>query len=290
MKTYSEFCTALTKQLFDVIEKNGSLLAWHKKWDSAGCLKLPVGAGGIYHGSNLLMLFFSQHEEGYKSNQWLTFNQIKQRGGCVKKGAKGRDVYFWKLLNNKKMVDGEEISTTAPLLKSYYVFNLDQTTLDESALDALMFSSHDVDALIQSLGVTISHFGGKSYYSPADDVIVLPEQKYFTSEQHYYAVLLHELVHWTGGRTDRLPRDCFDNYARSEKDRAQEELIAEVGALFLSSHFGLQAELEHHASYVQSWKTLLSEKEIMVAVTKAMKAFEWILNRVSAIEMEKAAA
>ena len=166
---------------------------------------------------------------------------------------------------------------------------MDQTTLEESTLNAPIFSADGIDSLVQSLGVTISHFGGRAYYNPVDDVIVLPEQKYFTSNQHYYAVLLHELVHWTGGRVDRLSRECFDNYAHSEKDRAQEELIAEVGSLFLSSHFGLRAELEHHASYVQLWKTLLSEKKVMNAVNKASKAFAWILVFTAEGEVEKAA-
>lgn len=287
MKTYQEFCAAIAKQLFDLIEKEGSLLSWRKNWNSAGSAKLPVGVGGMYRGSNLLALFFSQYEEGFKSNQWFTFNQIKQRDGQVKKGTKGRKVCFWKLFE-KASVENNEKAKSIPLFKTYYVFNVDQTTLDETIEAAPLFSSADVDCLIQKLGITISHFGGKSYYNPNSDVIVLPEQKNFTSENAYYAVLLHELVHWTAGR-DRLPRECFNNYGKSDKDRAQEELIAEVGSLFLSSHFGLQAELENHASYVQGWKKHLFEKEIMGVVNKATKAFEWILDRAFVIEIEETA-
>ena len=54
-------------------------------------------------------------------------------------------------------------------------------------------------------------------------------------------------------------------------------------------HFGLQAGVEHHASYVQSWKTLLSEKEIVTAVAKATKAFEWILENAQVASSEKMA-
>lgn len=288
MKTYQEFCEVIAKQLFEVIEQNGSLLSWHKNWDSSGSKKLPIGAGGIYHGSNLLSLFFSQNRDGFKSNQWLTFNQVRQRGGSIKKGAKGHQVCFWKLLNDKTPVENEQDAKKIPLFKFYYVFNLEQTTLDASMEVAQLFSSQMVDDLITRLAVTISHFGGQSYYNPLEDVIVLPEQKHFKSERNYFSVLLHELVHWTGGRRDRMPRECFDRYDKSDKDRAQEELIAEVGSLFLTSHFGLQGELENHASYVQGWKKHLSEKEVMAAVTKATKAFEWILDH--AYITKKAAA
>ncbi|MCX7121709.1 MAG: zincin-like metallopeptidase domain-containing protein [Gammaproteobacteria bacterium] len=289
MKTYQEFCEAITKQLFDIIDANGSLLTWQKMWDSNGSACLPIGANGRYHGSNLLWLLGSQFNNGYKSNHWLTFNQIKQRGGAVKKGAKGHDVCFWKLrlIEDVKENDTTE-EKTIPLFKHYYVFNLDQTTLDEAVEMEPVFSSNDIDTLIANLGVTISHFGGKAYYNGNEDLIVMPEKKYFKSANNYYATLLHELCHYTGLQ-GRLPRACFDNYDRSEKDRAQEELIAEIGSVFLATHFGLKAELENHASYVQGWKMLLSEKEVMSAVNKATKAFEWILDHAFATEAAIAA-
>lgn len=288
MATYQNFCEIITKQLFDIIDENGSLLAWQKNWDSKGCARLPVGMSGMYHGFNLLSLFCAQHKEGFKSHRWLTFNQVRSQGACVKKGAKGRAVCFWKTLDKAQASDNtqDDDKKMAFVFKNYTVFNADQTTLDESVDAAPLFSSQAVDQLVEKLGVTISHFGGVAYYNPQDDLIILPEQKHFKSEANYYAVLLHEILHQSGSE-NRLARDCLKNYSKSEKDRAQEELIAEIGSVFLASHFGLQAELENHASYVQGWKQHLSEKEIMQSVSKATQAFEWILDQAGLSEIKE---
>jgi antirestriction protein ArdC len=47
----------------------------------------------------------------------------------------------------------------------------------------------------------------------------------------------------------------------------------------LAAHYGVKGELENHASYVQSWKQSLDEKQVASAANKAAKAFEWIINQ-----------
>src|SRR3990167_879070 len=74
METYQDFCTAMAKQLFNIIDTRGSLLAWQKDWESTGCKQLPTGAGGIYHSTNLFILLTVQFETGFQSNQWLTLH------------------------------------------------------------------------------------------------------------------------------------------------------------------------------------------------------------------------
>jgi len=39
-------------------------------------------------------------------------------------------------------------------------------------------------------------------------------------------------------------------------------------------HFGLKSELENHASYVQSWKQSLTEKDVL----QAAQLFEWLIG------------
>lgn len=288
MNNYQDFCQTITKQLFDLIDTKGSLLSWHKRWESKGSKQLPIGSNGLYHSSNLFMLLMAQFETGFQSNHWLTFNQIKQKGGCVKKGAQGRKVIFWKLNEVKGVKDnGDTEEKIIPIFKTYYVFNLEQTTLDLPVSVDPVFQQSAIDALVTRLGVSVSHFGNSALYNKLDDVIVMPYLKSFTSVENYYATLLHEICHFTGHST-RLPRPCFDDYGKCEKARAQEELIAEIGSVFLSAHFGLKAELENHASYIQSWKTLLNEKEIASAISKAARVFEWIL--LAASEKQKVAA
>jgi antirestriction protein ArdC len=287
MKTYSDFCSQLTQQLFSIIDTKGSLLAWQKGWEGAGNSQLPTSANGLYHGANLFSLLHHQLEKGLQSNEWLTFNQIKQKGGSVKKGAKSKTVFFWKLnsLTEDGKTESKEITEEKhrPLFKTYCVFNLEQSTLEFQRSTSPVFEEKHIDLLVARLGVTLSHFGGSAYYASAEDVIVLPQPNRFSSKEHYYATLLHELIHWTAA-DHRVPRQCFAEYASNDKARAQEELIAEIGSVFLAIHFGLKAELENHDSYVNSWKTLLSEKEVMSAAHKAAKAFEWIINHLDTIQ------
>ena len=277
MSTYTEFCTTITQQLFNIIETKGSLLSWHKNWDSLGSAQLPLGANGLYHGANILPLLNAQWSEGFQSNQWFTFHQIQEQGGYVKKGAKSRTVFFWMLNKTEREVDGEKIEQLLPVFKTYRVFNAEQSSLELASIESPVFQAHIVDAWVAKLGVTVSHFGSRAYYSQKDDVIVIPNIDRFQSQHNYYATLLHELVHASAGQ-NRLQRQCADDYDKHPKARAAEELVAEIGSVFLAIHCGLKAEVENHASYIQHWKTLLTEQEIMSATHKAAKAFEWIIQ------------
>lgn len=284
-RTYQDFCYSVTKQLFDIIDQQGSLLSWQKKWDEAGCNQLPVGSNGLYKGANLFSLLSFQWKIGFKSNKWLTFNQINKQGGIVKKGAKSEVVYFWKL---HEVTEAKNNKTkTKPIFKTYSVFNLEQTTLSISAKDSTphVFQINILDTVIDKLGVSVSHFGNKAYFSATrhDEIIILPDPSRFTSIENYCITLLHELVHWTGTK-NRVPRHCFNNYHKDIKARAEEELVAEIGSVLLATHYGIKGELEHHASYVQQWKKLLSEREVMRSINTAAKTFEWIISQNDAKE------
>ena len=286
MKTYQSFCEETSKELFDAIGDKDSLLNWHKGWSGAGSSQLPIGANGPYHGANLFRLLLAQAKNGLQSNVWLTFNQIKRQGGQVKKGAKGQRVIFWAQKNSGgKLKETEEMEgrsdgaqKDAPIFKVYPVFNLEQTDLERPLEENKVFQQGEVSFLLGRLGVEVSHFGNKAFYDGLNDVIVLPRPSLFSSKEDYYATLLHELVHWTGNK-GRVPRGCFDNYCKDKKAKAQEELVAEIGSVFLSAHFGLKAGLENHASYVQSWKTLLNEKSVMAATNLAARAFKWLVEK-----------
>ena len=279
MKTYQQFCENLSKELFELIEQKGGLLEWKQAWTKEGALKLPRGNQHQYKGHNMFALLLAQMKYGYGSNYWLTFNQIQKLGGQVKKGAKANKVIYWNVIEseqaeseeNKDNEDNKKI-----ICKAYAVFNLEQTTLDQASLNHFE-EVETIDALLKRHQVEISHFGNSAYYSRNNDQIVLPPQTAFLSPENYYAVVLHELVHWTAGK-NRLSRDCANNYQNDEKARAEEELVAEIGSLFLTTHFGIKGNLEMHASYVNSWKINLTKKEIIRAVKLATEAFNMLIN------------
>jgi antirestriction protein ArdC len=74
-------------------------------------------------------------------------------------------------------------------------------------------------------------------------------------------------VHWTGAK-HRVDRD-LSRYAKDRTERAREELVAELGAAFLSADLGIMPEMEpraDHASYIASWlEVLKNEKRFIVS-------------------------
>jgi antirestriction protein ArdC len=84
------------------------------------------------------------------------------------------------------------------------------------------------------------------------------------------------LTHWTGHpkRLERKTKNKFGDHAYAE-----EELIAELGAAFLSAEFGISCpEKADHASYIANWlKVLKDNKQFVIsAASEASKAVEYM--------------
>lgn len=274
MKTYLDFCGNIASKLFNLIEENGSLLHWKRNWSVNGSQALPFSRSGLYHGGNLLALLLAQVEKGFTKNKWITFHQTQQLGGSVLKGAKSEVVYFWTPIKVTEIVEGEKAEKTVPVFKTYRVFNIEQTSLADSTPTERLEHKSIVDIISQHK-VAISTFGNQPRYQLKEDVIVMPDIKNFNSENDYNTTLLHELVHWAG-HSSRLDR--FSGKLLDDKSRAEEELVAEIGSVFLATHFGIDGDLLNHASYIAGWKELLEPKDVMRAVTHAVKAFEYIIS------------
>src|SRR3546814_10079371 len=57
---------------------------------------LPRNAvtGRAYSGVNVLILWGALFEHGYPAQGWLTFRQVRDAGGCVRKGEHGVTVVY----------------------------------------------------------------------------------------------------------------------------------------------------------------------------------------------------
>ena len=94
--------------------------------------------------------------------------------------------------------------------------------------------------------------------------------------ENYYAVLLHELTHWTEGRS-RCNRDMAERFG--DDAYAMEELVAELGAAFQCAVLGISSEpRSDHAQYLAHWmKVMKSDKKaIFTAAAKASEAVQFI--------------
>ena len=184
-----------------------------------------------------------------------------------------------------------------PVIKYYNVFRADDCT-------GLKFPSDKTDSKkvnpIQQAQVLIDGYknppnytfvGDRAYYQPATDTLNMPKITAFNKEASYYCTYFHELTHSTGA-TKRLGRDFSGKFG--SKNYAYEELIAELGAVFLCSESGILFQTrENSAKYLKSWnKVLVSELEndnrfFLKASAQSQKAVNYILNRNSDSEKEE---
>ncbi|MGH7950454.1 MAG: zincin-like metallopeptidase domain-containing protein [Limisphaerales bacterium] len=98
----------------------------------------------------------------------------------------------------------------------------------------------------------------------------------FEKQEGYYATLFHELIHSTG-HPSRLNRPTLTESAGfGSNPYCKEELVAEMGAAFLSGHAGIsETILENSAAYVQNWlEQLRNDKKLIVQA--AAQVLEWI--------------
>lgn len=232
-----------------------------------------------YNGINILFCLWAQEEKGYGSAHWATYKQWQELGAQVRQGEKStKIVYFGQHERENDNGDKEAYR----FLKSAPVFNADQVDgwKAEPAPQVILTPFErlaTVEAAIAATGAAITYQGDRAFYAPSRDQIVMPKAEQFRDQEAFYAVLLHELTHWTGteSRCNRTFGKRFGDHAY-----AMEELVAEMGAAFLCGILGISAEpRQDHASYLAHWlKVLKSDnRAILTAASAASKAADHIL-------------
>jgi len=89
------------------------------------------------------------------------------------------------------------------------------------------------------------------------------------------------MTHWTGHQT-RLNREGIKKVAFGSECYSKEELIAEMGASFLSGITGISGKvIDNSTSYIQSWLQVLKgdKKFVISAAAQAQKAANFILGK-----------
>ena len=261
---------------------------WVCPWSRTPGNAMPanLATSRAYRGINTILLNMQAMSHGYAVNRWLTFQQARALGACVRRGETGTGIVFFKMLERDgescgRCANDEPARKVIPLLRSFTVFNAAQVEGLPEGLVAPEIAPEGwspvaaAEELLARSGAVIRHGGDQAFYRPSDDVIQLPLPAVFPEASRYYNVALHELTHWTGavGRCNRplQGRQHIEAYA-------YEELIAELGAAFLSAHCGLPSELQH-ASYIADWLTALrnDKRLIFSASSMAQKAVDYLL-------------
>lgn len=256
---------------------------------------IPTRANGeAYRGLNVALLWGAAEMKGYRHHTWMTFNQAKALGGCVRKGEKSSPVIYWGTFK-AQTDDADESGDDGKarlFAKGYAVFNVEQ-------IDGLPASFYEpapvapsetrianADAWAVATGADIRHGGSQAFYSPKGDFVQVPPFAAYAEPERYYSTLAHELTHWSGAKA-RLAREFGKRFG--DKAYAFEELVAEMGAAFACARLGIENETrEDHASYLASWlKVLKSDKRaIFTAASKAQAACDFLFDLADKAEIK----
>jgi antirestriction protein ArdC len=305
MATQTELIDQINNTIIEGLQAKG--LQWFKPFKDSSTLQWNAinSVGKAYRGVNQFILSAKAIDKGWV-NKWYTFAQVSKLDGRVNKGEKSTDVYLWKV-NFAVEIAGkvqyfpriEDIpahlqkeAKKAFYLQTFKVFSISQTNLPiDTPSQPIEVTELEADANAEAIleawskEVTLKHsFLGRAFYSPSGDYIQMPAKTtdQWKSNGDYYKVFFHEAIHSTG-HSSRLNRlDKTANFGSNEYSK--EELVAELGALYLEAITGIQAivdDVKNSQAYINGWISKLKSdpKLIMSASTKAHEAVELILSK-----------
>lgn len=298
-KLYKEVTATVIKQLEDGVPP------WVRPWKDGkrrgvGMIPSNLISGRLYSGGNILLLWMAAQQHGWDSLQFCPYLAANKVGGTVRRGEKGIQILFTSHHRKKDEATGEERPYT--FVKTHTVFHASQLeNIPEKYLQpqqreegvSVPKNERAVD-FAQKTGITIRHEGNKAFYSPAQDIVVVPPFSSFKDEEGYHGTVCHELVHATG-HEKRLNRQFGKRFG--DERYAAEELVAELGSAYLCARLGYKPGFRS-ASYLASWlKVLKSDnRAIFTAASYAGQASSSLWDKAfpesveESSEVEKTAA
>lgn len=220
------------------------------------------------------------------------------RGG-VMKGETSTEIVLRKQAPKKKEPGSDDDPGNYWLMRFYNVFNVRQcegipdlpkevervfTPIEQAERIANGYVWKEGPEINETAGPPVQYGFDKAAYSPPRDLVMMPNPEQFFEvanidpDEAFYATLFHELVHSTGHekRLGRIEPALFgsDPYAK-------EELVAEIGASFLSGMADFNDAGDQSAAYVGGWLSKIKESDpkfVVQAAGQAQRACDLILG------------
>lgn len=272
-----------------VIEKlQQGIVAWKRPWHTI--LPCNFKTKTPYKGINAWMCMFND----FKSPYYLTYKQVTDMKGNVKKGSKGTPIIYWDFKKfEKEKADGTKEMRQFAFLKYFTVFNAEQiegiefpevvnNVRNVEVLDALF--NNMPNAPERKEGIV----AGRACYIPMMDIINMPAKQDFFDTDGYYATLSHEYIHSTG-HSKRLNREgIIERHEKGSPGYAFEELIAEMGCAFLCNMAGITTREDNTVAYINSWiKALKNDNTLIIKAAKeAEKAVKYMKGELETKEQK----
>jgi antirestriction protein ArdC len=256
---------------------NEGVVPWRKTWVGGAAKNLVSGKD--YRGVNAFLLGVLP----FSSPWFATFNQIRAKGGRVRKGERGAPIVFWKVYENEESDEQRRF-----VLRYFTVFNVAEQcegiVVPELGRATAVDPIEECERIVLGYenGPSIDHWEPRAWYSPATDTINVPTLNLFETAEAYYATLFHEMTHSTGHRKRLARSGVVDPHRFGSHEYSREELVAEMGASFLCAEAGIsQTTLPNSVAYIGHWLKRLREdsKLVVMAAAEASKAADRILGR-----------
>lgn len=265
--------------------ENGNI-PWVFPYDKNVCIARSFMTKKHYSMSNQMYLMVQQ---GSNEGEFIGAKAVENdKNLSLKENAKPLTIFFaLPPMMREKNVDGQKKTEWyGGFTKTHTVYNVkDVNGLAEDFKESENFSYLDADTVIKkyrektNIKINIENVTPK--YSLATDDITIPSKTNFISETEFYKTIFHELVHSTGIKTRCNRKGIFD---LNDKDEyAAEELVAEIGAAYLSALCNLPSYIStipNTAAYCQGWYNKLKSQPslLLKAANAAEKAIKFILE------------
>ncbi len=283
----------LTRAILEQMETNPT--GWTKPWQGEGSMPHNPQTGTVYSGGNMMVLsWFSPDRSDprwstYKG--WLKMTGADPEMPChVRKGETGTAItYMGKYAKNKETgkgarkgddTSGDEWGT-GTVLRTYSVFHASQVENAPEWDQPVVNEDIDTEAgraWFKTLGADWREApGNEAFYMPSQDYISTPLDTQFHDAAGWFSTVAHEHTHWTG-HADRTGRSG-EKRVEGRSAYAYEELVAELGAVFLCNQHGIAADPRpDHAKYLTSWIKALNDDRTFLwsAASKAGQAVKWM--------------
>jgi antirestriction protein ArdC len=308
----------ITEQVIKGLEEGGQ--KWFQSWaGNTDTMTLNHKSGTIYSGINQMLLSMAMYFNNYSSREFITFNQAKELGGKCEKGCShmvvfslpsyfvtsksGKKIYLKTDSNRKPIIPKgytESDVQNSRITRYFRVWNLDKVegiedkhNIDDVIKGSVFEPIKEADLVYSNMRKkpTLEHRDNIGcYYKPSQHLINMSSPNTFISSDDYYKVLFHEMVHSTGHK-DLLNRKTLNTTNANKTAYSQEELVAELGAMFLTNILGLEPKdsEKNSQAYINGWIKHLKNnpREIVYASSQSQKAVEYILNKERKVTKKK---
>lgn len=269
----------VTEQVLKLIEEGTE--SWRPTWGQKHLLPRNLITDKPYRGGNAHRLASRDFESKY----WVTEKQAEKKGGSIREDEEGVRCQFWSTTSRKDSATGQRLWSA--FSRHFTVYNVEQCQNLDVPVEILVSDTQRILKECERIysnvpnAPTIEYKGLRPFYYASRDTILMPNNSYFEWMEDFYSTLYHELVHATGS-INRLKRPgVYQNSPVGSTDYVREEIVAELGALYLCTRGGIESHvINNSASYIRMWLARTSDKVkfLSSAIPLAENAADFVLD------------